>query len=290
MNINANLNYNGFSAFGLLGTTYTAQPSLATLTTLYVIGNELYYNDGAGNVVQITSGGTVNATSSGISSGTASASFSSGVLVVNSASSTPASIKMGSALLGATTAASPYLTLSPPASLSSGAYTLTLPAVAPASGTYYLKIDTSGNISPIAQPAANVVISSSSGSFTTTSLSYVPVTNLSVSITTSGGPVNIRLQDDGLYGGSVGVNGGGGVNSASGVLSFFRNSSQISIMSLRAEAATVTSTGLNLPPGSFSFTDSPGAGTYTYSVQVEVVNGVSNMGVINCTLVAQELR
>lgn len=95
MNINANLNYNGFSAFGLLGTTYTPQPSLATLTTLYVIGNELYYNDGAGNVVKITSGGTVNATSSGISSGTASASFSTGVLVVNSASSTPASIKNG---------------------------------------------------------------------------------------------------------------------------------------------------------------------------------------------------
>src|SRR5271170_5056652 len=51
------------------------------LGVIYVAGNELYYNDESGNVVAITKTGSVNAGAgsiTGLPSGTASASYSSG--------------------------------------------------------------------------------------------------------------------------------------------------------------------------------------------------------------------
>ena len=114
LNINSALTFNNQQATNLQAVVFTAQATLATLSALYEVGPNLYYNDGSGNVIQITSGGTVNATSSGITSGTATASFVSSVLTVNFASNTPANIKGGSLLLGNNSAGSNYLTLSPP--------------------------------------------------------------------------------------------------------------------------------------------------------------------------------
>ena len=107
---------------------YNAQVSLATLGAVYVQGVDLYYNDLNGNVVKLTTGGSVNATSSGISSGSATAAFAGGVLVVNAAVNTPANIQGGSILLGNNVALSNYLTLSPPNSMPAS-FTLTLPSI-----------------------------------------------------------------------------------------------------------------------------------------------------------------
>ncbi len=123
-----------------------------TLDSLYVNGADLYYNDGNGNTIQITSGGTVNATSSGISSGTATASFVASVLVVNQATNTPASIQAGNILVGNTGVAnSEYVTLKPVNALAVN-YSLTLPTL-PATPSL-LQIDTSGNITA-ATPTLN---------------------------------------------------------------------------------------------------------------------------------------
>lgn len=113
------------------------------LGCLYVSGVDLFYNDVSGTQIQITSAGGVNATSSGISSGTATAAFAGGVLVVDSAANTPANIQGGSLLLGNNVANSKFLTLSPPSAMGAN-YSLVLPAL-PAS-TQFVTLDTSGNL------------------------------------------------------------------------------------------------------------------------------------------------
>lgn len=144
LDINADLPFGGFAATGLSSTVFTAQGSLATLSALYTIGNNLYFNDGVGNVIQMTLGGAVNATSSGITSGTASAAFVGSVLVVNADTNKPANIQVASVLLGNNVTSSNYLTLSPPNAMA-GNYGLTLPSIPGA--TKIMSLDTSGNMS-----------------------------------------------------------------------------------------------------------------------------------------------
>lgn len=119
--------------------------SLTAVRSVYVVAGELYYTDSAGNQVQVTKTGSVNATSSGISSGTASAAFAGGVLVVNAAALTPANIQVASVLLGNNIPSSNYLTLSPPNAMGSS-YTVTLPPPDTSGGTVFMTYDTSGNM------------------------------------------------------------------------------------------------------------------------------------------------
>lgn len=150
LNINSNMPFNNFQATDVQAILFSAQSSLASLLSLYTIGNDLYFNDGASNVVQITSGGTVNATSSGISSGSATASFSSSILVVNAAANTPANIQVGSILLGNNIANSKFLTLSPPNAMAAN-YNLVLPSL-PVSQSF-MTLDSSGNMAtPVVYP------------------------------------------------------------------------------------------------------------------------------------------
>jgi hypothetical protein len=161
ININADLSFSNFNATLLRSTRFASQAAAISgasdLNCLYFAGGNLYANDGSGNQIKITSGGNVNATSSGISSGSASAAFSSGVLIVNSASTIPANIQGGSILLGNNVASSNFLTLSPP-TLSSN-YTLTLPAI-PA-GSSFVTIDTSGNLGTASSISPSQIASNS---------------------------------------------------------------------------------------------------------------------------------
>lgn len=155
LNINTDLTFQSNQATNLKAALFVNQTSLATLNALYTVAGELWYNDPTG-AVQITAAGAVNATSSGISSGTASASFSAGTLVVLSAASTPANIQGGSLLLGNNIASSKYLTLSPPNAMASN-FTLTLPSL-PASQSF-VTLDTSGNFSGYAPIAGGLTTS-----------------------------------------------------------------------------------------------------------------------------------
>lgn len=147
LNINADLTIQGNNLINIRSDRYLLNVSplagASDLACVYVAGADLYYNDTAGNQVRLTAAGSVNATSSGISSGTASASFSAGTLVVNQNTNTPGNIEAGSILLGNNVASSPYLTLSPPTL--SGGYTITLPSL-PGS-LLPLSIDNVGNMS-----------------------------------------------------------------------------------------------------------------------------------------------
>jgi hypothetical protein len=146
LNINSDLTFQNNNATNLRSDRYTPQSAPLALPTdlncVYVSGVDLWYNDGNGNQIKLTSGGLVNATSSGISSGTATASFVSGTLVVDSNTNTPADIKAGHYLMGDDTTDGFFVTIQPPTL--TGSYDLTLPAI-PGSAAV-LQIDTSGNI------------------------------------------------------------------------------------------------------------------------------------------------
>lgn len=161
LNINSALTLNNNFLTNAAGVTLTAQGSTPANKTAYVSGVDLYFVDGNGNNIQMTASGSVNATSSGISSGTATASFSAGVLIVNAASSTPANIQGGSLLLGNNVSGSKFLTLAPPASMAAN-FGLTLPSIPAAQ--QFLSIDTSGNIAGYANVSGGLTTSNLSAS------------------------------------------------------------------------------------------------------------------------------
>lgn len=119
------------------------------LTSIYSANGDMYFNDAAGNQVRVTAGGAVNATSSGISSGTATASFVGGALVVDANVNTPANVQGASFLFGNNTPGSNFITLQPPNSLASN-YSITLPPQNTTGSTVVLTMDTSGNIGIVA--------------------------------------------------------------------------------------------------------------------------------------------
>lgn len=326
LNINTALAFNNNSAISLQSVAFTQQSSLATLNAIYFkTDGNAYINDGASNVIQLTSGGLVNATSSGISSGSASASFVSSVLVVNAAANTPANIQGGSLLLGNNVAASKFLTLAPPSAMGAN-FGLTLPSL-PGSNGNFLTIDTSGNIGSSvgvdnstlevssntlrvkalgitsSQIANNTItrtqeapvgqqISSSCGTFNTSSGTPQTVTNLSVTITTSGRPIAIFCQYAGN--GILQTNGFSVVDSGTGAQAgmnvfLYKNGSPYTVFALLGPA--VNPSNVNVPPSALYYLDTNGAATITYSVFIaNNSNGSLNQASANnMCLVAYEL-
>lgn len=150
LNINADLPFQNNNLTGAKSVRFQPQPSALSgamdLGAIYVVGPDLYYNDGSGNQVKITTGGSVNAGAgsiSGLPSGTASVAYSGGTYTFQSATATSAVLDLGSAILRDNTASSKGLTLSPPNSMAAD-YTITLPPLP--SVTSFLTIDASGTV------------------------------------------------------------------------------------------------------------------------------------------------
>lgn len=139
-------------------------------------------------------------------------------------------------------------------------------------------------------------ISSSSGSFSTTSQSNTTaVTNLSVSITTTGRPVFVGLIDDGT-GCTLGVQVASAptVVAAQGVVNLLRASSTISSASINFSISSATGLTGNYtqtnPCSSIWIVDVVAAGTYTYSVHAFSANAnPTTVFVQNTKLLAYEL-
>jgi hypothetical protein len=122
--------------------------------------------------------------------------------------------------------------------------------------------------------------SSSSGSFSTTSTSFTDVTNLSVSITTTGRPVIVAVV----------ANPG---SSNCNIQKSTAGTAGANFKILR-DASTITDFRLlgadqcSIPPSSLSTIDAPAAGTYTYKVQAKA-DSSATASVVNCVLIAYEL-
>lgn len=135
-------------------------------------------------------------------------------------------------------------------------------------------------------PVQGVAQSTSSGSFTTASASFVDVTNLSVTLTTRGRPVFVAIVHDGSASNAlVGVDENSGVT-ANERIAIVRASTTISLFTLLASGATGAMNFRTL--GSMFTIDLVAAGTYTYKVQILL--GAGDLAYMsNVKLVAFEL-
>lgn len=288
LNINADLSFNSANAISLRSTRFVAQSSPLSLGSdigaVYVSGVDLYYNDINGNQIRITQSGGISGSPGSISglASPASASYNSGTgtFIWQSAALTAANMDFGSAVLRNGTASSFGLTLSPP-SLASN-YTITLPALPGASS--FMQIDASGNISNSIAVANGImrnnlaavgqqVSANSNGWSSTGSLSYEFVGSLSVTITTTGRPVNLGLFS-GVLGGiaSINVTGSSAANLANFRLSLNRSGTTIGEQRFEIGCTPGVTAGNNnvqkFMPSIYKHLDVVGAGTYTYQVQV----------------------
>lgn len=290
LNINSDLPLNQTNLTTVRSVRFFPQASPlalpADLGCVYESGVDLYYNDGNGNQIRMTQGGSVAGASGTITGlvAPASASYNSGLatFIFQSDVNTAANLDVGSVILRDLTVSSFGLTLAPP-TLSSD-YTITLPTL-PAS-TGYLTIDPSGNIS--ADGAMNIVTSANSGIWTNT-LTGTPedVTNLSVTITTNGRPVALCIQTSAA--GFMGIN--------SGVLDNFNQDNYTRITRDGTNIATmltsIFTTGGSemylLPFAIPYFVDQPSAGSHTYVVQYKTDSAPGGASWTAAVLVAYQL-
>lgn len=145
MDINQNLPFNDYQATNVQAIAFSAQASLATTKAIYVIGADLYYNDGNSNVVRITQSGNVAGTPGSISGlvSPASASYAASKFVFQSNTNVAATIDVASIILRNTTASSFGLTLNPPSGMGAN-IAMTLPTLPAA--TKIMSMDNSGNM------------------------------------------------------------------------------------------------------------------------------------------------
>lgn len=314
LNINANVQFNGNFITNLGGGFFAVQSGdPSTNASIYSKGVDLYYKDGNGNVIQITSGGGVNGSPGSISNLTspASASYvsSGGTFVWQQGVSMAANMDMGTAILrypGSYPAPSGnYIALQAPTSLATG-YALTLPATLPSNAQSAMVFSTGGAASyldPNQLVAATtrttgstvgiggVAISSSSGNFSTTSATLTAVTNLSVTITTSGRPVSILLISDGsgapAYLGARNTNSG---NPAIAGYELQRGSTDIADYSEIWNYSNPIQPFLKIPPSGIAYIDAVSAGTYTYTLYAQQLGSTGGTAYVAfCVLVAYEL-
>lgn len=153
------------------------------------------------------------------------------------------------------------------------------------------------NIENVSPGNRGVLISSSSGSWSNTSLTASAVTNLSNVLITTGRPVVITLIPDGDTGlentGFIATSTTG--TSAQAEFLIYRDSTIISQHHIGVQASGNGSNNLNLalPPGALFFVDIPPAGTYTYTIRGKRTSGSvssnQSIGVARCCLLTYEL-
>lgn len=158
MNITSDLTFIGNNAIALRSVRFSSQSATLSgaqdLGCLYVVGNELYYNDFLeGHLIQITNNGSVNAGAGSITGLGAGGSFPNAAAIYNginstfvwqsnSTNSTPANLDCASIFLRNLSAGSFYYEISPPTLASN--VSVVLPQLPVAQS--FLTIDASGNI------------------------------------------------------------------------------------------------------------------------------------------------
>lgn len=146
--------------------------------------------------------------------------------------------------------------------------------------------------------ARGVAISSDCGTFTTTSTSFVSITNLSVTITTSGRPVKLGLISggtavlDGIFSSNY-VDAGAYTNVSERFTFKWRRSTTdiavVNIDNVQDSLVLPANVGRSYPASSMIHLDTPAAGTYTYDLQVKVNTSSNQFTMIDCKLYAYEL-
>lgn len=137
------------------------------------------------------------------------------------------------------------------------------------------------------QVARGEQTSSSSGSFTTTSVTLVDVTNLSVTITTSGRPVRIEVHPASTSDCFIEAENTGAGNSSMKV-NIKRDTTDLVTFRMGATDGTSSANSVEYSPSVISYLEKPSAGTYTYKIQTLLAAGTI-VRFNNCKLIAYEL-
>jgi hypothetical protein len=152
LNINSDLTFQDNNATNLRSGRFYPQSAPLSLGTdlgaIYESGVDLWYNDGNGNQIRLTQSGSIVGTAgsiTGLPSGTASASYSSGAFTWQSATNTPATMNVGPLVVGDQVANSNTVTISPNSGIAAN-YNLSLPAALPGA-LNYVTLDNIGNLS-----------------------------------------------------------------------------------------------------------------------------------------------
>lgn len=136
-----------------------------------------------------------------------------------------------------------------------------------------------------------VAIATRSASWSTSSLTFVSVTDQSVTLTTTGRPVMLLLIG-GLSSteASISVRNNNTEHIAEGVFELRRSTTQIQQFFLRLQAdSNGTIVQLNVPPGCITFIDTPSAGTHSYNLRGRVTDTDTSLSATDVKLVAYEL-
>lgn len=322
LDINADLEFNGNDATELRSSRYEVQASpLATASDLgcaYVSGVDLYYNDVNGNQIRLTQSGSVAGTPGSISGLVAPASVSynpgSQTFTFQSTTATAANIDAGSYTVRETVANGKGVTLTAAAGLTNN-YTLTLPT-AVATATSFVTSDSSGNLSYTAPDNISLQISSSGlsiksqgvtnaklapvntviralATFSSSTAALTEVSNSSLTIFTSGRPIQISLQGStGAVGAIVNANGGG-ASSITGLIGVSSDNGATfvaqEIFGGAESAATITQVRLN--PSAFQVVDytKVASSSYTYKLYLGSNNAANLISITNTNFILREL-
>ncbi len=151
----------------------------------------------------------------------------------------------------------------------------------------------SGNwVNDSVTPTINYQISSSSNLFTSSSTTPVDVTNLTVTITTIGNPVELFLIPEGT-GADTGLIEITEANTDSIGVTIRLDRGGVAIfdqsLAIQCQSGSATTDPLiNVPASCVKFLDTPAAGTYTYKIQIDNQTAGQTCSVFNCKLVARE--
>lgn len=145
-----------------------------------------------------------------------------------------------------------------------------------------------GAVTQAKRAALGQQVSLSSGAFSTSSTTDVDVTNLSVTITTTGRPVFIGIVGDGGAGTSQ-FSSSSTNSTGSGLITFLRGATTLNVFLTFTSAPGATSVSMRVPPSSFFTIDLVAAGTYTYKVQARVNDPSRTVQLENTRLIAYEL-
>lgn len=135
---------------------------------------------------------------------------------------------------------------------------------------------------------ANYQVSASSGAFSTNSTILVDVTNLSVSITTTGRPVILKLVGT-ADNSSSWLRVSSTAASPGFAVMLVRDSTDLNILYPEATFADGGTNAIQLPPSCIEYFDVPAAGTYTYKIQAGCIAGSTGCQINNVRLVAYEI-
>jgi hypothetical protein len=312
LNISSALTFQGNSATNLLTSGYVTQSAPLSPTpypySVYVSGGNLYYNN-ASTSIQITTPTAVNSTSSGISSPPASASFVSGILVVNQNTNTPGNIAAGSIMIGDNTPGSNYVTIS--AATGTSGYPITLPSALP-SQTVFVTESQFGQLSGVPYPltgssiAANTVATSnlvaavygsiSVGGYSNSTTGFTTISSLNGVVGTGRPMIVTFVTNNSSSNGAITVVSNDSDFPNSGIayirLLIDGTTQSITTVGVLSQVSGVNA-GIYVPPSSVSFVIPPGttSGYHDYEFQGAIASTgtLGNLSISNCNMVLYEI-